>query len=66
MKNKTFNVLFSQIMDEIVGTEAEMTMCFIKNVFLLQALVLAVLKNKFERHLQAQHKMVKYCLAVIK
>ena len=42
MKNKAFNVLFSQIMDEIVGTEAEMTMCFIKNVFLLQALVLAV------------------------
>ena len=65
MKNKAFNVLFSQIMDEIVGTEAEMTMCFIKNVFLLQALVLAVWKNKFE-HLQAQHKMVKYCLAVIK
>ena len=65
MKNKTFNVLFSQIMDEIVGTEAEMTMCFIKNVLSLQVLVLAVWKNKFERHLQAEHKMVKYCLAVI-
>ena len=42
MKNKTFNVLFSQIMDEIAGTEAEMTMCFIKNVLSLQVLVLAV------------------------
>ena len=50
-------------MDEIVGTEAEKTMCFIKNVLSLQALVLAVWKNKFERHLQAEHKMVKYCLA---
>ena len=42
MKSKAFNVLFSQIMDEIVGTEAEKTMCFIKNVLSLQALVLAV------------------------
>ena len=32
MKNEAFNVLFSQIMDDTVGTEAKITICFIKNV----------------------------------
>ena len=63
MKNEALNVLFSQIIDDTVGTEAEMTVCFIKNVLSLQVLLSAVWKIKFERHLQVDRKMVKDCLA---
>ena len=42
MKNEALNVLFSQIIDDTVGTEAEMTVCFIKKVLSLQVLVSAV------------------------
>ena len=41
MKNEAINVLFSQIMDETVGTEAKVDICFIKNESLLLALVSA-------------------------
>ena len=34
IKNEAFNVLFSQIMDDTVGTEAKKTTCFIKNFFI--------------------------------
>ena len=30
MKNEAFNVLFSKIMNDTVGTEAKMDICFIK------------------------------------
>ena len=63
MKNEALNVLFSQIIDDTVGTEAEMTVCFIKKVLSLQVLVSAVWKIKSERHWQVDSKMVKDCLA---
>ena len=63
MKNEAFNVLFSQIMDDTVGKEAKMIICFIKNVSSLLALVSAVRENNFERHSQAECEMVKYCFA---
>ena len=63
MKNEAFNALFSQIMDETVDTEAKMTKCFIKNVSLSLALISVVQENNFERHLQAEREMVKYCSA---
>ena len=34
MKNEAFNVLFSKIIDDTVGTEAKMTLCFIKTCFI--------------------------------
>ena len=39
IKDEAFNLLFSKIMDGIVGTEAKMTICFIKTVSSLLALV---------------------------
>ena len=63
MKNEAINVLFSKIMDDTFGTEPKMTTCFIKNVSLLPALVSAVRENNFERHLQAEREVVKYCFA---
>ena len=32
MKNEAFNVLFSKIMNDTVGTEAKIDICFTKNV----------------------------------
>ena len=63
MKNEIFNVLFSKIMNDKVGTEAKMDICFIKNVSSLLALVSAVRENNLEQHLQADLEMVKYCFA---
>ena len=51
MKNEASNVLFSQIMDDTVGTEANMTIYFIKYVSSLLALVSAARENNLERHL---------------
>ena len=48
MKNEAINVLFSQIMDETVGTEANVDICFIKNDSLLLALVSAARENNFK------------------
>ena len=48
MKNEAINVLFSQIMDETVGTEAKVDICFIKNDSLLLALVSAARENNFK------------------
>ena len=42
MKNEAGNVLFSKIMDDTVGTEAEMAICFIKNVSSILAVVSAI------------------------
>ena len=53
--------LFSQIIDGTTGTEAEMTIGFIKNVLSLLTLVSAVREKNFKGHLQAEHKMFKYC-----
>ena len=47
-KNEAFNVLFSQIIDDIVGTEAIMTICFINDVSSLLALVSVVREKTFE------------------
>ena len=63
MKNEAFNVLFSKIMNDTVGTEAKIDICFIKNVSSLLALVSAMQGNNFERHLQADREMVKYYFA---
>ena len=51
MKNEASNVLFSQIMDDTVGAEANMTIYFIKYVSSLLALVSAARENNLERHL---------------
>ena len=63
MKNEAGNVLFSKIMDDTVGTEAKMAICFIKNVSSILALVSAIWENKFEWNLQVECEMVKYCFA---
>ena len=59
MKNEAFNVLFSKIMNDKVGTEAKMDIYFIKNVSSLLALVSAVRENSLEQHLQAYQMKVK-------
>ena len=61
IKNEALNVLFSKIIDDTVGTEAKMDIRFIKNVSSLLTLVSTVRENNFERHLQAEREMVKYC-----
>ena len=63
MKNEAFIVLFSKIMNDTVGTEAKMDICFIKNISSLLALVSAAQENNFEQHLQADREMVEYCFA---
>ena len=55
MKHSMF--LFSQIMDGTAGTEAEMTIGFIKCVLSFLTLVSAVRENNFKGHLQAERKM---------
>ena len=60
MKNEAVKILFSEIMDDTVGTEDKMTICFIKNFSSLLALVSAIRENNFERNLQTDCEMVKY------
>ena len=60
---KALSVLFSKIMDDTVETEAKMDIRFVKNLSSLLALVSAVRENNFERHMQAEREMVKYCFA---
>ena len=47
IKNDPANDLFSKIMDGTVGTEAKLTICFIKTVSSLLILVSAVQENNF-------------------
>ena len=61
MKMKHSMFLFSQIMDGTAGTEAEMTVGFIKNALSLLTFFSAVRHNDFKGHLQAERKMFKYC-----
>ena len=63
IKSEALNVLFSNIMVDTVGTEVKMTICFIKTVSSLLALVSAAQDNNFERHLQEEGEMIKYCFA---
>ena len=63
IKTEALNVLFSKIMDDTVGTVAKMDIRFIKNVSSFLALVSVVREKNFERHLQAELEMVKYCFA---
>ena len=63
IKSEALSVLLSMIMDDTVGREAKMDIRFLKNVSSLQALVSVVRENKFERYIQAQREMVKYCFA---
>ena len=63
MKQSKFEILFSEITDDTVGTEDKMTICFIKFFSLLLALVSAIRENNFERNLQAECEMVKYSFA---
>ena len=50
-------------MDDTVGTEAKMTMCFINIASSFLALIPAVQENNFERHFQKERETVKYCFA---
>ena len=63
IKNEALTVLFSKIMDDTVGAKAKMDICFIKNVSSLLALVSAARENNFERYMQAEREMGKYCFA---
>ena len=60
MKNEAVKILFSEITDDMVGTEDKMTICFIKIFSSLLALVSAIRENSFKRNLQADCEMVKY------
>ena len=50
-------------MDDTVGMEAKIDIRFIKDVSSLLALVSVVREKNFERHLQAEFEIVKYCFA---
>ena len=63
LKDEAFNILFSKIMDDTVGTEAKMTICFIGTVSSLLALVSAVKEKNLEQNLQEKREMFKYCFA---
>ena len=43
------------------GTETKMTVCFLRDVSTLLAMVSTVRQKNFERHLQTEREMIKYC-----
>ena len=63
IEDEALNILFSKIMDDTVGTEAKMTIYFIRTVSSLLALVSAVQEKNFEQHLREERGMVKYSFA---
>eukprot|EP00794_Sanderia_malayensis_P009432 gene9432-biopygen7559 len=59
---KSFHALKRQIMIES-GTQAKMTVKYLKDISLMLALVSAVREKDFERHLQAERQMLKLVFA---
>lgn len=53
--------IFRKILNNLHGTESKMTVCFLRDVLTLLPMVSAVRENNFERHLQAEREMIKYC-----
>ena len=62
-QHEQFQYLFQNILKEETGSESKMTIRFLKDVSSLLALVSAVREKNFERHLQAEREMIKYCFA---
>ena len=58
--NNEFKNLFGKNLNDSHGTESKMTVCFLRDVSTLLAMAFAA-RDNFERHLQAEIEMIKYC-----
>ena len=58
-----FDGLYCNVLAHSEGTEEHLTIKYLRDVSLLLALVSAVREGNFERHLQAENKMMNLCFA---
>ena len=65
MNCPAFELLFPKIAQVEDGTERRMTISYLKDVFLLLALVSADREKYISRHLQAEKVMLSLCFALI-
>ena len=64
LSNNEFQNLFRKILNNSHETESKMTVCFLRDISTLLAMVSAVREKNFERHLLAEREMVKYCFTL--
>ena len=57
----SFETLYRRVLDFAEGTEEHLSIHYLQDVSLTLALVSAVREGNFERHLQAENKMVSLC-----
>ena len=60
LSNNEFQNFLRKILNNFDGTESKMTVCFLRDVSTLLAMAFAA-RDNFERHLQAEIEMIKYC-----
>ena len=63
MECLSFETLYHRVLDYAEGTEEHLTIQYLRDVSLILALVSAVREGNFERHLQAENKMISLCFA---
>ena len=64
LSNNEFQNLFAKILNNSHGTESKMTVCFLRDISTLLAMVSAVREKNFERHLLAEREMIKHCFTL--
>ena len=62
LSNNEFQNFLRKILNNFDGTESKMTVCFLRDVSALLAMVSTVRQKNLEQHLQAEREMIKYCL----
>ena len=62
LSNNEFQNFLRKILNNFDGTESNMTVCFLRDVSTLLAMVSTVRQKNLEQHLQAEREMIKYCL----
>ena len=62
LSNNEFQNFLRKILNSFDGTESKMTVCFLRDVSTLLAMVSTVRQKNLEQHLQAEREMIKYCL----
>ena len=62
LSNNEFQNFLRKILNNFDGTESKMTVCFLRDVSTLLAMVSTVRQKNLEQHLQAEREMIKYCL----
>ena len=62
LSNNEFQNFLRKILNNFHGTELKITVCFLRDVSTLLAMVSTVRQKNLEQHLQAEREMIKYCL----